>query len=38
MDAPIPGTRLTLSGEESPPESASGDGAEGTVAAAGIDQ
>lgn len=38
MDAPIPGIRLTLSGEESPPESASGDGAEGAVAAAGVDQ
>jgi len=38
LDAPIPGTLLTVSGEESPPGQVTGDGGDGAVAAAGVEQ
>ena len=38
MDAPIPGTRLAISGEEPEPAGLAGNGAETAVAAAGAEQ
>ena len=38
MDAPIPGTRLAISGEDSSPAEMAGDGSESAVAVAGAEQ
>jgi RND family efflux transporter MFP subunit len=38
MDAPIPGTRLAISGENPAPSNVAGNGTEGAVATTGVDQ